>query len=194
MIITTQTAQGFALLLLSSFVAGILMSMLYLFLTAIPSIAVSFKAASNGYRKFNECVMSQKESPVFMASADFLICIISACAISSLTFIFYGGQFRFASVPTLCLGFFWSKLLLARSFRSLVTIISFVMIKTVLIVTYPIVLLLRLFCRSVGRIIAKSASRRRLSVMKKYTKEQLDKLEVLTEFGLIEQSYKELIK
>ncbi len=194
MIITTQTAQGFALLLLNSFIAGILLSVLYLFFNVLPAIAMSCKAVSNGYMKFNEYVNCQRANTLFTASADFSICIISACVICSLIFIFYGGQFRVVSAVVLCLGFFSSKTLLASPIASFITIISFVLIKTVFVIAFPAILLIRIFCRTTGRIISKYVTRHKLSLMKKYTEEQFNKLEVLTEFGLVEQSYKELIK
>lgn len=194
MIITTQTAYGFTLLLLSSFIAGIMLSVLYLFLNLLPKIAMSCKAVSNGYMKFNESVKCQRVNTVFIASADFSICIIAACIICSLIFIFYGGQFRVASVAILCLGFFMSKNLLASPIASFITIISFVLIKTVLVIVSPAVLLIRIISRATGRIIGKCITRHKLSVMKKYSDEQFNKLQVLTEFGLVEQSYKELIK
>ena len=193
MIITTQTAYGFALLLLSSFIAGIILFVLYLFLNLLPAIAMSWNAVSKGYVKFNECVKCQRVNTVFIAFADFSICIIAACIICSLIFIFYGGQFRAASVAILCFGFFMSKNLLANPIASFITIISFVLFKTVLVIFSPAVLLIRIISRATGRIIGKCITRHKLSVMKKYSDEQFNKLQVLTEFGLVEQSYKELI-
>ena len=194
MIITTQTAYGFAQLLLSAFVAGVLLSILYIFLITIPSIALSCKAVSKGYKIFSEYVKCRRVNAFFATSTDFLICIIGAFVICTLIFIFYGGQFRSSSVAVLCLGFFLSKSLFSKPIGTLIIIISFFVIKTVSVITCPVVMLIRLLYVTAARIIGNSVARHRMSVMKKYTRKQIDKLEALTEFGLIELSYKELIK
>lgn len=194
MIITTQTACEFALLLFSSFISGIALSVLYLISDAVPAITLSWKTVRAGYKFFGEYFRCCESNKYVAASSDFMICIVAACTVCSLTFVFNSGQFRIITVAVMLFGFFGGKYLLERPANWLITVISYVLIKTVLFVSFPAVWLTKLICRSFHRTVAGIVRRRRLSLMKKYTKERLDELEAYTEFGLVDQYYKELIK
>jgi hypothetical protein len=78
--------------------------------------------------------------------------------------------------------------------KKCLTVIAFFLIKTVILISFPAVLIIRFLCSIIRRIVSKTVTRHKLFVIEKYTKQQFDKLEALTEFGLVEQSYKELIK
>ncbi len=194
MIIATQTAYGFALLLISSLVSGIILSALYLVLAVVPAIASSGRTVRDGYKSFRERVKCYVSNKYFTTALDFLIFIIAACTVCSLVFVFNGGQFRIIPVAALCMGFFCGKYLFTGLLNSFVTVFAYFLMKALFFVSFPIVCLIGCFGNLIRRIIAKAVIRHKLSLMKKYTKRQLDKLEAFTEFGLVDQYYKDLIK
>ena len=194
MIITSQTAYGFVILLFNSVLAGIALSVLHLLVNIIPSIVLSSKVIKDGYGVFREQVRSYRGSEHFFIASDFLICIIAACLLCSLAFIYNEGQFRIISVILLSLGFHLGKSLFGKLFDFPITVIAFVALKTVYFVSLPFAAAVKLLFRLIRCIVTKTVAARRLSLMKKYTKERFDKLGAVTEFGLVDEGYKELIK
>ena len=194
MIITTQTAYGLVLLLVFSLIYGIALSALYLLVNTLPAIVMSCKYIKEKYSIFHSQVCAYRGNKYGMIASDFFICIIAACLICSLAFIYNEGQFRFISVGFLCLGFFFGKSVFGGIFRVTIPLISYAVMKAGYVLSLPLLGLGRLGCSMIGRFVSKRVAARRLSLMKKYTKERFEKLEALTEFGLVEKAYKELIK
>ena len=114
MIITTQTAYAFALLLLSSVTAGLILSVVYLLLVLLPNIVLRGKAVKLGYKAFlgqvESCKINKRLEPLF----DFIITIVSMCTICSLLFLFNDGQFRLIAVAVAILGFLCGKRIFAQ--------------------------------------------------------------------------------
>ncbi len=194
MIIATRTAYSLTRLLLNSLAAGSALYLLYLLLVLFPAILKCANTVNNGFTAFRQSIAAYKSNKTLSVLCDFTICTIAACTACVLLFLDNNGQFRLIAVAASGLGFYCSKSVLSRPLSFLTAIIAFVLLKILFIVSFPAVWLIRLQGEAIRRILKKARNMHRLSLMRKYTKEKFDKLDALTELGLLDNGYKELIK
>ena len=186
MIIATRTAYSLTRLLLIAFAAGWILYILYILLVLLPAIMKCANAVKNGFALFRQSVLSCKSNKVLTVLSDFTICLIAACTACILLFIYNNGQFRLIAIAVAGLGVYCSKQMLSRPLRFLTVFIAFVLIKILFTISFPAVFLIRLQGKAVSRLLKKALDVHRLALMRRYTKEKFDKLEELTESGLVD--------
>ena len=194
MIIVTRTAYSLVRLLVNSFAAGAVLYSIYALLASFPVILKCADKAKVGFADFRKSVSATKCNGILLASCDFTVCIIATCAVYVLLFIYNNGQFRLIAVAAVCVGFYCTKLLFSKALTFIIRIIAFCLLKMILTVSLPFVWLVNLLVSAVRRALTRLRKKHNLSLMKKYTKERFEKLDALTEFGLIDESFKELLK
>ena len=195
MIITQQTTHGIVMLLLFSLLAGIVFSFLYVVMRSLFAAVAARSYARQSFRSFrsnfNACYNCNK---FWIALCDAFVCTLSACAICSICFVFNSGNFRLAIVPMLLLGLIVNRYLSLCFGKWIVSLAAFVLIKFVYITSFPFAWLAKKLLGLVRNIVRRVSHRKRILIMKKYTKEQIDRLDELTQFALLDQYYKDMMK
>ena len=194
MIIVTRTAYSLVRLLVNSFAAGAVLYSIYALLASFPVILKCADKAKVDFADFRKSVSATERNGILLASCDFTVCIIAICAVYVLLFIYNNGQFRLIAVAAVCVGFYCTKRLFSKALAFIIRIIAFCLLKMIFTVSLPFVWLVNLLVSAVRRALTRLRKKHNLSLMKKYTKERFDKLDALTEFGLIDESFKELLK
>ena len=194
MIIINRTAYSLTRLLLCSFAAGVALYLIFLLLVSLPRIIMRADAVKDGFAAYRQSIAAHKSNKALLAICDFTVCVIAACAACALFFLYNDGQFRLISIAVWGLGLYCGKSVLSGSLRFLIEIISFVSLKLLFIVSFPAAWSIGLLMGAIRRARRKTLNIHRISLMKKHTKEKFDKLDGLTEFGLVDKGYKELIK
>ena len=194
MIIVTRTAYSLARLLVNSFAAGAVLYLIYALLELLPIILKCADKAKVSLATFRQSKSAAKRKGILPASCDFTVCIIATCAVCVLLFLYNNGQFRLITLSALALGFYCARLLLSEALTFIIEIIAFYLLKLIFTVSFPLLWSIDLLVKVVRRIIKGLQRKHKLSLMKKYTKQKFDKLDKLTEFGLIDESFKEWLK
>lgn len=194
MIIVTRTAYSLARLLVNSFAAGAVLYLIYALLELLPIILKCADKAKIDLATFRQSKSAAKRKGILSASCDFTVCVIATCAVCVLLFLYNNGQFRLITVAALALGFYCARLLLSEALTFIIEIIAFYLLKLIFTVSFPLLWSINLLVKVVRRILKGLQRKHKLSLMKKYTKQKFDKLDKLTEFGLIDESFKEWLK
>ena len=194
MIIGHQTLYSFAVLLLNSFLFGIAFSVGYTVFVSFPSLFASCHKICEGYKAFLRNVRMHKSCVTTRSICDFLTCVCLSTIVCFLLFVFNSGQFRPSVLIVFILGFLLGKSLLQRLLQASISLLAYVLMRIVYTAYAPIYRILKWTTSWISRLVSTIIRKQRLSMMKKYTKNQIEQLEHAAEFGFIDEYYKELLK
>ncbi len=193
--IAIHTVSDLIALHLASLTAGIILSLIYLIGRNTGYIASAFACGRFlKYTDFSAALSKRPQNTAHRCINDIFICICTAIALLSVTFIFNSGNFRFLTIATLGLGFAFGRVIFEKITHVILAVLLYLLRITFDTVLFPILWTARRLWRIFAKLFAKARNAYRVRVIRRHTERCLRQATSFAEYGFTDDYYKEYLK
>ena len=186
--ITLYTHEAFARYILYCAIFGFCAFIVHCIICELISIPIICKC--NNLAMLKACICDLSESKLgnrFIS--DFLVALIIAISLLTVSFISNSGEFRFMSIPLLLIGFGVGSVLFKKIFTVIMSYLCFCVKKVIVWLSAPILFLIRTLLRLINRICSIIKKRNQAAQIVRYTKKRYKDLDGIKQTGLLENLF-----
>lgn len=186
--ITLYTHEAFARYILFCAIFGFCTLIIHCIICVIISIPIICKCNNLDMLKaiIGDLLESKLENRFV---SDFLVALIIAISLLTVTFITNSGEFRIMSIPLLLAGFGLGSVLFKKILTVVMSYLCFCVKKIIVWLSAPILFLIRALLRAINRACGAIIKRSHAAQIVRYTKKRYKDLVRIKQTGLLENLF-----